>query len=178
MRSARVLAALLTVACSSAGPYGFSRVYEPQDEEETALENTTEYDPVMVQRRHHEWKNKKVTLFGIVKSRREGPSGAAHVTLSMRALSNRNLCEDAEESTCRVTVSDREHGTVHALVKLTSDDDIGKERVTVGSLLRLVGQVTDTVDQTDGMPVLRVTYYRHWPYRKYVTTAASSYMLR
>jgi hypothetical protein len=44
------LAGLVLCACSSAGPYGYSRAYSALDEEEDAVENATEYDPVMAQR--------------------------------------------------------------------------------------------------------------------------------
>lgn len=164
--------------CASAGPYGYSRTYEPLDEEEDAIETAVDYDPIMVERRRHEWVQKTVTLFGVVKSVQDGPGGTTHVSLGMRTLANRNLCEEAEEETCRVTVSDREHAVVHALLKLSSSDAIGKERVSVGSLLRVVGKVTDEVDQGDGSPVIRAKYYRHWPKKQYVTTADRDWMLR
>lgn len=168
----------LAAACASGGPYGYSRTYEPADGEEDAAEDAVPYDPIMVRRRPQDWTRKNVTLFGVVKSRREGSRGAAYLTLGMRTLQDRNLCESADEETCRVTVSDHEHAVVHALVRLAADDDIGKQRVGPGSLLRIVGKVTDQVDDGDGSRVIRATYYRHWPYREYVTTAARSYMLR
>lgn len=178
MKLARPAVCLLLIGCSSAGPYGYSRSYEPTGEEEDAVESAVEYDPVMVQRRRHEWKRKSVTLFGVVKGRGEGPGGTTRLTLGLRSLSERNLCEEAEEETCRVTVSDREHSVVHVLVRLQRQDEIGKQRVDAGSLLRVVGKVTDENDENDGTPVLRATWYRHWPKNEFVTTAARSYMLR
>jgi hypothetical protein len=168
----------LGVGCASGGPYGYSRTYEPGDGEEDAVESAVPYDPIMVRRRPQDWTSKNVMLFGVVKSRRDGSGGAAYLTLGMRTLSDRNLCESPDEDTCRVTVSEHEHAVVHALVPLGADDDIGKERIGPGSLLRIVGKVTDEVDESDGSRVIRATYYRHWPYREYVTTAARSYMLR
>jgi hypothetical protein len=169
---------LLGSACASGGAYGHARTYEALGDEEDAVENAVDYDPIMVRRRPQDWNDKHVRLFGVVKSRRDGAGGAAYLTLGMRTLSDRNLCESPDEDTCRVTVSEHEHAVVHALVPLGSSDDIGNERVTTGSLLRIVGKVTDQVDESDGSRVIRATYYRHWPYREYVTTAARSYMLR
>ena len=165
-------------ACSSAGPYGYSKSYSPSDEEEDAVENASEYDPVMAQREPDSWKKQKVTLFGIVTSRKDGQGGAAYLTLSMRTLANRNLCDDFDEETCRVTVSDKEHAVVHVLAKLKGDDNLGKLSVGAGSLVRVVGKLSDNVDPDDGMPVLEVQFYRHWPRDFYVTNAASSHMRR
>ncbi len=170
------LLGLTLLACSSAGPYGFSRTYSANDDEETAVESATEYDPVMAQREPDTWKKQKVTLFGIVTSRKEGAGGAAYLTLSMRTLANRNLCDTLDEETCRVTVSDREHAVVHALAKLNGDDQIGKLSVGAGSLVRVVGKLSDNVDPDDGMPVLEVQFYRHWPRDYYVTQASASHM--
>lgn len=172
------LTAGIAIACHSPGQYGHSRVYSPLDEESTAVQAAREYDPVMAERRPEAWKGKPVTLFGVVKSRVEGPGGAADLTLSVRTLEPRNLCESSDEDTCRVTVSDREHAVVHALVKLQGEDDIGKLSVGAGSLLRIVGRVRDEVSSADGTPVVGVSYYRHWPRGYFVTTAARAHMLR
>ena len=40
--------------------------------------------------------------------------------------------------------------------------------------LRIVGNVTQDLDPNDGTPVLRATFYRHWPRGFYVTTKATS----
>lgn len=172
------LLALSLFGCASAGPYGYSKTYSPLDEEDDAVENAAEYDPVMVQRDPQTWKARKITLFGVVTSRKDGNGGAAYLTLSMRTLANRNLCDDVDEETCRVTVSDKEHAVVHALTKLQSADALGKLSVSAGSLVRVVGKLSDDVDPDDGMPVLEVQYYRHWPRDYYVTNAASSHMRR
>jgi hypothetical protein len=153
-------------------------MYSPLDAEETAAASARNYDPVMVQRMPHEWKGKTVSVFGIVKNRSAGPSGTANLELGVRSLAPRNLCEEADDATCRVTVSEREHGVVHALVKLESGDDIGQHSIGPGSLVRVIGVVGDEVDVEDGSPVVRARYYRHWPRDFFVTTAARSYMRR
>jgi hypothetical protein len=171
MRSC-LLALLLVTACSSAGPYGFSRTYSPLDAEEDAAEGAKEYDPVMAQRDKTEWKKSKISLFGIVNKRVEGPGGTAYVTLSVRSLELRNLCEELDEATCRVTVGEREFAIVHALLKLSPSDDLGEKSLNRGSLVRVIGKLTDEVDPEDGTPVLKADYYRHWPRNFFVTTAS------
>jgi len=168
----------LLLACHSAGPYGFSRAYQPLSAEESAAQGTREYDPVMSGRDKDDWKKGAVSLFGVVKARSQGKDGSAYLTLSMRTLSERNLCDDFDEDTCRVTVSDHEYAIVHASVKLGSEDDIGAHSVGVSSLVRVIGKLSDEVDPGDGTPVLRASYYRHWPRHFFVTTADADHMQR
>ena len=97
------LIGLTLFGCASAGPYGYSKTYSALDEEEDAVENASEYDPVMAQREPDAWKKQKIVLFGVVTSRKEGTAGAAYLTLSMRTLANRNLCDDRSLRPCRRT---------------------------------------------------------------------------
>jgi hypothetical protein len=168
--------AVLLSACSSAGPYGHSQVYSPLDEEETAAKGAVDFDPVMAKRSPDQWKGKTVSLFGIVVARSPGTAGNAEVKLSVRTLDTRNLCDSSDEDTCRVTVSDREHAVVHALLHLATEDDIGEHSLGPQSLVRIVGTLSDGVDPSDGEPILVAKYYRHWPRGFYVTTAARSLM--
>ncbi len=169
---------LTVVSCHSAGPYGFSTTYTPLDAEEEAAENAKEYDPVMAARFPAEWRKHSVSVFGVVKSRSEGHGGKAYLTLSVRTLSLRNLCDEGGEETCRVTVSEREHATLHSEVPLRSEDNLGEHSVTTGSLVRVIGKLSDRVDPSDGEPVLVADYYRHWPAHFYVTTADRVHMTR
>jgi hypothetical protein len=178
MRLLALALAWFVVGCSGAGPYGYSRTYTPLDEEEKALGNSKEFDPVMAQRVPDEWKKARVNLFGVVKARKEAAGGGAYLTLGMRTLGTRNLCDEADEATCRVTVSAREHAAVHVVVRLRSGDDFGKLSVQPGSLLRLVGRLGDDVDPADGGAVLLVEFYRHWPRGEFVTMADSEHMRR
>jgi hypothetical protein len=166
------LTLLLLSACNSAGPYGYSRVYSPLDAEEDAAEGAREYDPVMAQRDKAEWKKATVSMFGVVTKRVAGPGGTAYVTLSVRSLEARNLCEELDEATCRVTVSEREFAVAHARLKLAPSDDLGEKSLNRGSLVRVLGKLTDEVDPDDGAPVLAADYYRHWPRNYFVTTAS------
>ncbi|HKO47536.1 MAG TPA: hypothetical protein VJV79_07430 [Polyangiaceae bacterium] len=172
------LLTLILLGCHSAGPYGFARSYQPLSAEQNALEGAREFDPVMAERDKEEWKKSTSSLFGIVKSRTSAKGGGAYLTLSMRTLSERNLCDDFDEDTCRVTVSEHEHATIHAIVKLTSEDDVGERSLGKGSLVRVIGKLTEEVDPDDGASVLRVSYYRHWPRHFFVTTAMASGMTK
>ncbi len=171
-----VAGALLLVGCHSAGPYGYSRDYSPLSEEEDAAEGTQEYDPVMMEREPERFRGQRVSLFGIVKQRKEAPGGMAYLTLSVRTLATRNLCDQLDEDTCRVTVSDHEFAIVHAATILRPEDAIGKQSLAPGSLVRVVGKLTDTVDKTDGTAVLQANYYRHWPRNFFVTMADRDHM--
>jgi hypothetical protein len=179
-RTALVLPSLtlLLLGCHSAGPYGFARTYQPLSAEQNAVEGAREFDPVMAERDKEEWKKATISLFGIVKAKSSAKNGGAYLTLSMRTLSERNLCDEFDEDTCRVTVSEHEHATLHAIVKLASDDEVGAQSVGKGSLVRVVGKLTDEVDPDDGASVLRVSYYRHWPRHFFVTTAMASGMTK
>jgi hypothetical protein len=124
-----------------------------------------------------QWRKESTNLFGVVTSRSAGPGGSAYVTLSVRGLETRNLCENShDDDTCRVTVSDRDFGVVHAIVRLTGEDDVGQFSAGAGSLLRLVGRFGEDVDPNDGGPVLHATWYRLWPRYTFVTSAARGQM--
>ena len=173
-----LLAMTSLTACHSPGMYGYSRAYSATDEETSALQGSQEYDPVMANRRPQKWRGKPVSLFGVVTERHQGSAGAADLRLSVRTLEARNLCESADESTCRVTVSEREHAVVHALVKLSGDDDVGQLSVGQGSLLRIVGKISDAAHRDDGAPIFQVNYYRHWPRNYFVTSKDREHMRR
>lgn len=166
------LSLLSASACSSAGPYGYSRTYSPLSAEDDAAEGAREYDPVMAERDKAEWKKGKVSVFGIVNKRVAGPAGMTYVTLSVRNLEVRNLCDQLDEATCRVTVGEHEFAIVHANLKLSPADDLGELSINRGSLVRVIGKLTDEVDPEDGTPVFKADYYRHWPRNYFVTTAS------
>jgi hypothetical protein len=172
-----VFACITLAACHGAGPYGYSAKYTPTSDEESALSGAQEFDPVMYQREPDRWRAGTSTLFGVVTSRAPGPGGAAYLTLTIRKLETRNLCTNAnDEDTCRVTVSDKDFGMVHVLAALKPEDDTGEKSIGVGSLLRAVGKFGQDEDPTDGSPILRASFYRHWPRYFYVTSSKSDLM--
>jgi hypothetical protein len=169
--------ALALAGCHSAGPYGYAPKYVATSEENTASTGAREYDPVMAQREPEAWRKSPSTLFGVVRGRAPGPGGQAYLALSVRRLEPRNLCTNSnDEDTCRVTVTERDFGTMHALVRLRPEDDVGEKSVGVGSLVRIVGQLGEDVDPNDGTPIIRASFYRHWPRYFYVTTERSDLM--
>jgi hypothetical protein len=158
-------------ACGSAGQYGHSPEYAPLGDEESAASKAKEYDPVMAKRSPEKWKGAEVSAFGVVLSRTPGTGGNSQLKLSVRTLEPRNLCESSDTDTCRVTVSEHEHAIVHALVHLSAEDDIGEHSVGPRSLVRVIGPLSDAVNEGDGEQVIQARYYRHWPRNYYVTTA-------
>jgi hypothetical protein len=115
-----------------------------------------------------------VVLFGVVEKRAAGPGGQALLTLSVRRLELRNLCDNANDSdSCRVTVSDKDFGVVHALVSVHGDDDVGPRSVGLRSLVRIVATIGQDSSPTDGGLILHATWVRHWPAFFYVTRASA-----
>jgi hypothetical protein len=164
MKFASLLFALTFAACHSPGPYGHAVNYAPLSDEEVASKGAREYDPVMATRRPEEWRAATVTLFGVVDTRTAGPNGAALLKLSVRRLEPRNLCgNDKDEDTCRVTVSDKDFGVVYALVQLRGGDDVGPKAVGAQSLVRIIGKIGQDSNPSDGAPIVRADYYRHFP---------------
>jgi hypothetical protein len=167
----------LSLGCRGAGTYGYAPNYVTTGSEDDALKDAKEYDPVMYGREPEAWRKMKVVLFGVTTGRAPGPGGAAYLTLSVRRLEPRNLCVNAnDEDTCRVTVSERDFGIVHVLAPLRPEDDVGEKSVTAGSLVRVVGQFGEDVDPADGAPVMRASFYRHWPRHFFVTNANADTM--
>jgi hypothetical protein len=162
--------------CGGGGQYGYAKVYAPNDAEEAAEASAVEYDPIMANRRPHEWTGKTVSLFGVVE-KRGGKGADADVKVSLRQLQPRNLCETADTDTCRVTVSDQTFGMLHVQLRLEGGDAVGNT-VGGGSLVRVIGKLDAKADPSDGLPVVKATFYRHWPRANYVTTKARAYMLR
>lgn len=178
LRVATVVAALaggaVLVACHSAGPYGHSPQYAPFDDETTAATGAREYDPVMVERQPDDWRKGTISLFGVVEKRTAGPGGQAMLTVGVRRLEPRNLCQNEhDDDSCRVTVSDKDFGVVDVLVQLRGDDDVGPHAVGQHSLVRIVGTLAQDTSPADGKPILHATYLRHWPVYTYVTRASA-----
>jgi hypothetical protein len=175
---AAILAApLLLLGCHAPGPYGHSKVYDPTDGERSAVAKATEYDANAFTRSPEKWRDRPVWLFGMVTNRGSGPGGA-YIAVSIRSLQLRNLCDRDDEDTCRVTVSEREHGKVNLLVNLAGEDDRGELSVGPGSLLRVVGTIGQDADPVEGTPIMRVSFYRHWPRGFFVTTKAAAVLRR
>jgi hypothetical protein len=166
--------ATVVLGCHGAGLYGHAPQYAPLDDETAAVAGSREYDPVMAQRQPEEWRKGNVALFGVVEGRTPGPGGRALLKLSVRALAPRNLCDNQnDDESCRVTVSSKDFGVVYVLVSLRAEDDVGPHSIAPKSLLRVVGTIGQDVSPSDGAPILRATFYRHWPAFLYVTLSSA-----
>jgi hypothetical protein len=119
------------------------------------------------------YRDRVVNWFGVVTAVEAGASGSARIALQVRTHQDRHLCEDEGETTCRVTVSQRDGGPFTAVVTLRPEDALGENQVQPNSLLRVFGTVAVGEYDAQGGPVLRVQYYRHWPRGEYVTTASA-----
>ncbi len=173
------LAALCTwllAACGS-GQYGFSRTYEPLMSERGHLDAAQELPYEQVKLAPYDYKQTEVAWFGVVTGVKDLPEGYTQLQLSYRVHQARHLCSDEYQDSCRLTVSESSPGEFLARVKLHDSEKKGKERVWLGSLLKIYGKPTGDVDE-QGNPVLETSYHRHWPRGYYVTTAQRAAMKR
>jgi hypothetical protein len=171
------LLALAAAGCGSAGPYGFSRNYEPLGDERAHLEATTESSYEDVRRTRPE-EATYISWFGVVTAMDvDDASGLVTATLSLRVHQDRHLCSDGTDGSCRVTVSEREIGTFTSRFTIHEEDRAGSRRLWTGSLVRVYGRATGETDATGG-PVIEADYYRHWPVHTFVFTSAASSMRR
>jgi len=179
VRLAAPLAVLLAFGLSgcSGGQYGFARTYSPVTTEQTHFDEAEQptYQDLLRDPRHYE--KVEVGWFGVVTNLASQPDGNTRVTLSLRAHQTRHLCADDSRSSCRVTVSEAALGVFSADIAIKGDELTGKDRIWVGSLLKVYGTHSGEYSEETG-PVLKVSYYRHWPRGYYVTTAARGSMRR
>ena len=154
----------LATACGGAGRWGYSRNYAPTSEEKSVTEGARELDAPMAALKPEAWRGQKVRFFMVVQDRKPAPGGGAYLTGKQHTLNEINGCENKfDDSSCRVTIKPTGHETVHAVVRLQSDDDVGKLGVSSGSLVRVVGTISDATDPDDGKLVIQGSWYRQWP---------------
>ncbi len=180
--AARALVALVAcgaiAACGGGGPYNFSRDYTPLKVERDHFEATAKQVAFEdVKRDPNGFTKVEVGWFGVVTGYADLSDGRQRLTLSLRTHQERHLCGSSSGSSCRVTVTDRSMGSFVADVKLTDEQKVGRDRVWIGSLFKIYGTATGDYD-SDGSPVLKVTYYRHFPRGTYVTTGQRAVMRR
>lgn len=158
----------LSSACGGGGRYGYARTYSTWGEEASFARRAQEpvYDEV--RRMPHQHFNQLIAWFGVVTA--VEPGAVARVAMQVRTHQERHLCEEAEEETCRVTVSEQNGGPFTALLRLSPEDAVGENRVQTGSLVRVFGTLVQGEYDSEGGPVLRAEHYRHWPRGQFVTT--------
>jgi hypothetical protein len=168
---------LLCTACAS-NPYGYAPEYVPLSDEETYFETAIDQSYEDIRRDPSSFVSSTVSWFGIVDSIKPiGHHGQATIALTLRFHQPRHLCTDQFDSSCRVTISEKEGGPFSVLLTLREEDIAGKYRVYEGSLLRVYGKPVADYDERGG-PILKVEYYRHWPLGTYVTVGRRANMRR
>jgi hypothetical protein len=165
------------LACAG-NPYGYAPEYVPLSDEEEYFEKGQMQSYEDVRRDPSSYGNAMITWFGIVEGVQPvGSNGEARIAMNLRFHQERHLCTDQFDSSCRVTISEKEGGPFSALVTLRSEDREGKDRVYAGSLIRVYGSAVPDYDDRGG-PVIKALYYRHWPRATYVTTGRRVNMRR
>ena len=169
---------LLAALGCGGNPYGYARYYIPVDDEETYAAQATEPSYTDVLRDPGGYASSLIGWFGVVREVVPQEDGSVLIRLSQRPHIERQLCSARSESSCRVTVSEREAGPFSVRLRLREGGDSeGENRVQRESLLKVYGRPSGDYDATGG-PFLTVDYYRHWPRGQYLDTTAQSVMRR
>jgi hypothetical protein len=170
MRAAVALSlGALLAGCGSAGRWGHARSYAPLGDESARADEAKDLDAPMAALKPEAWRGQKVRFFMVVSERRPGPGGAAYLTGKLHTLNEVNNCANKhDEDSCRVTIKPVGHELVHVVAKIAGDDDVGQLRVGSGSLVRVVGTLSDQTDPDDGKLVVQASWYRQWPIGYYV----------
>lgn len=168
---------VLWSACGASGQYGFARYYAPTSDEAHYYQGelAATYDEVR-SARPEAYADATIGWFGVVQEREDLENGETRLILQFRAHQERHLCENQDDSSCRVTVSAINRGGFVTTLTLRPEDRTGPRQVSVGSLLKIYGRPTgDTLGEASG-PIFQTEYYRHWPRNFYVTTRSQSGM--
>jgi hypothetical protein len=172
-----VVLAVLLAACGG-NSYGYAPEYAPLSDEESYFESAIDQSYEDIRRDPSSFAGSTVSWFGIVDEVKPiGHQGQATIALTLRFHQPRHLCTDQFDSSCRVTISEKEGGPFSAVLTLREEDIAGQNRVYGGSLLRVYGKPVADYDERGG-PILKVEYYRHWPRGTYVTTGRRVNMRR
>ncbi len=158
-------------SCGGGGRYGYARTYVALPDEESHARRASETIYDEVRRMPEHFRGQTISWFGIVTG--VTVEGALHrVAMQVRTHQDRHICEDETEASCRVTVSERDGGPFTAIVRLRGDDAGGENRIQPNSLVRVYGELLVGEYDSNGGPLVRTVYYRHWPVGQYFTTAA------
>ena len=171
------LCLLVTQLGCASNPYSFGREYRPSDDEESYFGHTVDVSYEEVRRDPQAFKGKLLGWFGVVNKMAPQAGGATRFSLDLRFHQPRHLCSDEFESSCRVTISDRDGGPFSTAFIVRGVDREGAERLNVGSLVKIYGTPTGDFDDRGG-PILNTEFYRQWPSGAYVTTIGKSAMRR
>lgn len=175
MKRALALTAIVLAACGGPGPYGYARTYAPLGGEVAATNGAKPFDSAMLAEPGR-FVDVPLSMFGVVEKRGlASTKGHVFLTLSLRRLDDRNLCENGnDERSCRVTVSDTAFGEVPVVIELAPEDEEGEHAVGPGSLVRVVGVLGSDFDAVGGGALVHGTWYRHWPRGQFVTRSQAT----
>lgn len=169
---------MLVIPGCGANPYGYARYYEPLDDEEFFARQAVEPPYTEVVRDPGSFADVLIGWFGVVREVIPQEDRSILVRMSQRPHVERHLCAERSESSCRVTVSERDAGSFSVRLRLPPGAESQRvPRIRRDSLLKIYGRPTGEYDTTGG-PFLSVEYYRHWPRGQYVDTTARSLMRR
>jgi hypothetical protein len=168
---------LSVAACGASNPYGHGREYAPSDEEEPYFARAIDVSYEEVRRDPQSFAKRTIGWFGVVRAVKRLPDGQVQVALELRFHQPRHLCSDQFESSCLVTISERQGGPFSTTLRLRPEDAQGSERLNVGSLVKLYGTPNGDFDERGG-PVLKTDWYRHWPIGAFVSSSSNSAMRR
>ncbi|HKU41696.1 MAG TPA: hypothetical protein VJR89_26245 [Polyangiales bacterium] len=167
---------LASAACGGSN-YGYGREYVPSDDEEQYYERAADVSYEEVRRDPKAFEQRLVGWFGVVTGAKRSSDGTVDVALDLRFHQPRHLCSDQFESSCKVTISERQGGPFSTKLLLRPEDTSGTTRFNVGSLVKVYGSPTGEFDDRGG-PVLKTQFYRQWPHGAYVTTSGAINMRR
>jgi hypothetical protein len=172
-----VLCAGLALAACGGSNYGYGREYVPTDDEEPFYERAADLSYEEVRRDPKAFEQRFIGWFGTVSAAKRAADGGVQLALDLRFHQPRHLCSDQFESSCRVTISERDGGPFSTTIKIRPEDQAGSERLNVGSLVKVYGTPTGEFDERGG-PLLKAEFYRQWPHGAYVTTSGRATMRR
>jgi hypothetical protein len=164
-------------ACGGSGNYNFARSYEPLRAEKSYYNAAQAVPYEDIKRDPNGFQNTEIGWFGVVHGVTELGDGKTRLSLALHAHHERHLCSDQNASSCRLTIAERDLGPFTVDLQLKPEEKQGRDRVWLGSLLKVYGHPTGEYGE-DGGPIVAVTYYRHWPRSAYVTTASRASMRR
>lgn len=151
------------LACGG-NTFGFSRTYEPNDQEES-FGQVGDVGYQEVARSPDDFHGVRVAWFGTIIG--QGADGRS-LKLAYRRLQPRNYCSGREESSCRVTVSERSLGEFWVRTKTEAPGGNG-------ALIRVLGSFGQAEDK---LPTIDAKVLRYWPTDVFVTTAMRSRLRR
>ena len=140
-RIAFLITGVVLLACS-AGPYSFSRYYEPLKEEEPYHEKGREYTLGSVTARPQDFVDQLIGWFGVVKKIERQKDGRYLVQFAFHKHKERHLCEGETASSCRVTINQRSSGRFSALLEIKPEHLIPSlDKIQPGTLMKVYGTV-------------------------------------